>query len=141
MNTIVRYKLIHPNAKPPTKATAGSAGFDLYTAAVQVIGDMHVIDTGLSVAFPRNMVMKVFLRSGWAKKGYRLANGVGIIDSDYRGSIQLMVQPPDFPSDRIEIGDRIGQAVFLELPDVVLQEADDLPESARGSRGFGSSGK
>lgn len=136
----ILFKLTHPSAKAPVRASEGAAGYDLHIADGEYdkCTETWLIDTGVAMAIPEGMVGKVYIRSGIAAKGARLVNGTGIIDSDYRGPIKLMIHKP--PSVNIIQGDRVGQIVFVSLPDVEWVAVDELPATARGVGGFGSTG-
>ena len=141
----VKIKYLHPNAKTPTYATDGSACFDLYAADVTDYllpfdeGDYTDIefDTGLAFEVPDGHVMMVFSRSGHGfKHGATLCNSVGIIDSDYRGSVKVRYNTP-IPA---VVGDRIAQALILPIQQVHFHVTDTLSDTNRGTQGFGSTG-
>jgi dUTP pyrophosphatase len=141
----VLVKLLNKAAMVPTKATDGSACFDLYSAGVTQDSNGWTVHTGLSVAVPENHVMLIFPRSGLSSKnGFRLRNGIGVIDSDYRGEILLKFTPGDgLVSDGFGLlssGNRVAQAMIVELPQAQMCQVDSLPETARGTGGFGSTG-
>ena len=137
--------------------TEGSAGIDLKACIseeddrVIVITDFIssiLIDTGLRMSIPKGYVGKVYIRSGISKH-YMLANGTGIIDSDYRGIIKLRLVPYSFPPNSngertltIQHGDRIGQLIIEKLPtNLKYNIVDKLDETERGEGGFGHTGK
>ena len=137
-----------PNAIKPVQATPHAAGFDLFAADIEYRPGkgMLVVDTGLNIAFDTGHVLYLFGRSGHAMKhGIRLANCVGVIDADYRGPLKLLLSTND-PDDRhillneVKVGDRVGQAVLMQLPAVEWVDSDELPSSERGEGGFGSTG-
>lgn len=150
MNKVqLKVKRVHPDAVIPKYATDGSACFDL--CAVDC-GDQHPIyyqegytfRTGLAFEVPPGHVMLVFSRSGHGfKHGTRLANCVGVIDSDYRGELQvrLFADSPKRDVLRINPGDRIAQAMLVPIPSVELIEVEELTTTERGEGGFGSTGK
>lgn len=124
-------------------ATEGSAGIDLRAAKSVVLeyNQTELIPTGLKVEIPKGHVGLVFLRSSLGAKGYRLSNGVGVIDSDYRGEILLPIHnlvPAKFVS--ILEGDRLAQLVVLPIVSGAFVGVEDLSETDRGSGGFGSTG-
>lgn len=128
-------KLTHPLARVPTYATDGASAFDLYSTSYgQVPG---VFDTGVAFEVPPGKVLLVNSRSGHGAKGVRLANSQGWIDSDYRGSVRILL---DGAPMTINPGDRIAQAMLVDAPRVDLQLVDTLSETARGTGGFGSTG-
>jgi dUTP pyrophosphatase len=104
-------------------------------------GERALVPTGLAVAIPEGHAGFVQPRSGLATKhGISIVNTPGLVDSGYRGELLVNLINTD-PRETfvVEPGMRIAQLVILELPDVELVEVDELPESERGVRGFGSS--
>lgn len=144
-------KLIHPGARMPTYATSGAACFDLY--AVSDIphelyqGTSVTIPTGLIFDIPEGYVLLVYSRSGHGfKHSVRLSNCVGVIDSDYRGEVQVKLTRDESPGswlERFEInqGDRIAQAMLMPVEQIQLQQVDEVEATVRGMGGFGSTGK
>ena len=147
-------KKLRPEAKLPTYATDGAACFDLYAD----FSDKHInvqaygveitparpatISTGLAVEIPEGHVMLVFSRSGHGfKSNVRLANCVGVIDSDYRGAVQVKLTNDAGGPFRVQHGDRIAQAMVVPCPRINLVEVDELSTTERGDGGFGSTGK
>lgn len=137
-----------PNSKIPTKGTTGAAGFDLVSADVKLEGNVYVVNTGLRTSFPEGYVLLVYPRSGLARRlGLHLVNGVGVIDSDYRGDIQLMMRSSELDVSTNEImqalspGSRVAQAILTPLPMVEWTEVSTLDDSVRGTGGFGSTGE
>ena len=133
----------------PTRAKPTDAGLDLRAAESKLIRSATptLIDTGVSVQIPKNHVGLVFSRSGLAKHGITLTNSVGVIDSDYRGNIMVSLIC-NVDNDRdvfINKGDRIAQLVVVPilLPQVQVVDEDDEEwlNTARGTGGFGSTGK
>lgn len=137
------FKLVHPVARIPTRSTDGSAGLDLYAADWSPYGD-HMIqyDTGVAVAIPDGYVGLVFPRSSITGTNLRLANCVGVIDSDYRGTIKLRfdVLHHDDSDPNYGVGDRIGQLVLIPAPRFEPVQVDELPSTERGEGSFGSTG-
>lgn len=144
----VRFKRLHPDARQPVRASAAAACFDLHAlhGADTRSGSLHRVGTGLAVELPPGFVMLLFPRSGLAvNHGLRLANCVGVVDSDYRGEVVVAIRSEargDQPSTsyRINAGDRIAQAMVVRLPDVLLEEVEELSETERGAGGFGHTG-
>jgi len=138
---------VRPNARLPERATQGSAGLDLCACidAPLVIParGSALVDTGIAIALPGpEFAAFVFARSGLGiKHGIGLLNGVGVIDSDYRGEIRVgLVNQFDAPYT-VEPGERIAQLIVLPVPAVTVELADSLDDTARGTGGFGSSGR
>ena len=138
----IRFKKLHPAAVMPIRATEGAAGFDL-TAVTCRYGDNGKVfyDTGIAVEIPTGYAGLVFQRSSVYKTGLMLCNAVGVIDADYRGSIQFVFRINYGSCSPYQVGDKIGQIVFVPIPDVELVEADELSETVRGAGGYGSTGK
>ena len=131
----------------PCFATAGAACMDLCACIDQPVtlaaGERRLIPTGLAIALPSaDYVALVFARSGLGiKQGVCLANGVGVIDSDYRGEIGVgLVNLGDSPYT-VRPGDRIAQLVILPFLAAEFSDADALDETDRGAGGFGSTGR
>ena len=131
----------------PKRATEGSAGLDLQ-AMVDVPmtllpGQLIRVPTGLAVELPTaNMVGLVFGRSGLGvKHGVALSNGVGVIDSDYRGEIQVGLCNHSDKPYAIQPGERVAQLVVVPVCALPVEEVDALCETERGQGGFGSTGQ
>ena len=130
----IRFKKLHHLAKIPKRATDGSAGFDLTAVSVKYGDNGKVFyDTGIAVEIPAGYVGLVFQRSSVYKTGLMLCNAVGVVDADYRGSITFVFSVGYGGCSPYKAGDRIGQIVFVPVPDVELIEADELSETARGA--------
>jgi dUTP pyrophosphatase len=134
---------LRPDAALPARAYAGDAGFDL-TACERVElppGKRAAVPTGLAVAIPEGYAGFVQPRSGLAaRNGLTIVNTPGLIDAGYRGELVVILLNTDREVPFVvEPGMRIAQLVVLPVPEVELVETDDLPESERGVRGFGSS--
>lgn len=140
-------KRLSPLARIPVRSTEGSAGLDLCAALEQPLtvlpGGRVSVPTGLAIGLPgMETVGLVFARSGLAvKHGMTLSNGVGVIDSDYRGEIRVGMINQSDRAYTIEPGERIAQLLVMPvlLPEPV--EVDELVETDRGQGGFGSTGK
>ena len=135
---------MHPDAVVPTRAYAGDAGLDLAACARVELGpgERALVPTGLAVAIPDGHAGFVQPRSGLAAEhGISIVNTPGLVDSGYRGELKINL----LNTDRrrafvVEPGMRIAQLVVLAVPPVAPHEVDELPASARGEGGFGSSG-
>jgi dUTP pyrophosphatase len=127
----------------PERAYAGDAGLDL--SACERIelapGERALVPTGLAVAIPDGYAGFVQPRSGLAAKhGISIVNTPGLVDSGYRGELQVALLNTDLRETFVvEPGMRIAQLVVLPVPGIELVEVDELPASERGQRGFGSS--
>ena len=131
----------------PSYATPGSAAMDLRACVSEPVeiapGGRMVIPSGIAIALPSaEYVALVFARSGLAAKGgVCLANGVGVIDSDYRGEIGVALLNTGSTPYTILPGDRIAQLMVTPVVQPALELVDQLPETERGAGGFGSTGK
>jgi dUTP pyrophosphatase len=134
---------LRPDARLPNRAYAGDAGIDL--AACERVelqpGERALVPTGLAVAIPEGYAGYVQPRSGLASKhGISIVNTPGLVDSGYRGELLVNLVNTDLREPFVvEPGMRIAQLVILPVPEVELLEVEELPESERGVRGFGSS--
>ncbi len=167
--TKIRFKKLSPEAKTPYKAIDVDAGYDLYATSIEETPDYIAYHTDIAVEIPVGFVGLIFPRSSVTKYDLMLKNCIGVIDASYRGEITCRfakVINDAFrdteskglfkkfePSQRIdilslprnikkyEVGDRVAQIVFLELPKVSLIESEELSDTERGTGGFGSTGK
>ena len=132
-----------PSADLPTRAHPTDAGLDLYAAETVHIIPNHVtlIPTGIAVAIPTGHVGLLVARSSLAvKKSMTLANGVGVIDPDYRGEIKIPVIPLDGCRNIVQAGTRIAQLVILPIALPRLDVVAHLDDTTRGTGSFGSTG-
>lgn len=158
----VKIKKLNDRAVIPTKAHPTDAGFDL-TATSREIDEYGniVYGTGLAFEIPESYVGLLFPRSSICKKDIALTNSVGVIDSHYRGEVTIKFKPafracklPTNDSgveyfanimainmDVYSIGERIGQLIIMPLPEIGLEETDELSKTDRGEGGYGSTGK
>jgi len=128
----------------PAYATPGSAGLDLRAAQALTLkpGKRALVPTGLAIALPEGFEAQVRPRSGLAvKHGITVLNAPGTIDADYRGEIQVPLINHGEDDFVIARGDRIAQMVIARVEQVMLEEVTVLDGTARGSGGFGSSGR
>lgn len=137
----IKFKKTHPLAVIPKRGTDGAAGFDLTAVILNVKETTLKYDTGIAVEIPPGYVGLLFPRSSVCKTGLSLANSVGVIDSDYRGSISFVFYK-DVPCIAPYLpGDRIGQLVIVPIPEVDFVEVEELSETERGKGGYGSTGR
>jgi dUTP pyrophosphatase len=140
-------RLPHGEGLPlPSYATAASAGVDLAAAIAGEMtlrpGERAAVPTGLAMALPEGFEAQIRPRSGLAlKHGITLLNSPGTIDADYRGEIQvILVNLGDAPVT-LTRGQRIAQLIVAPVTQVAFEEVGQLPASARGGGGFGSTGQ
>lgn len=141
----VKFKKLNNKAVIPSYGTEGAAGLDMTAISKEIHynkdGTLAFIeyDTGISLEIPIGFVGLVFPRSSVSKLDMSLANSVGVIDSDYRGSISFRFKTTSFmPGKQYEVGDRVGQLVVVPYPQIELEEVDTLNETQRGEGGYGS---
>lgn len=142
----VLLKKLKPNARIPSRGSAQAAGYDLYACLEEPVaiapGKTVTVGTGITAALPEGYFGACFARSGLARKeGLRPANCVGVVDSDYRGEYLIALHNDSDTERIVNDGDRIAQLVILPYLTVTFTETDELPDTARGAGGFGSTGK
>ena len=144
--TKVLIKKLDPSVELPVYKTNGASGMDLmaFTNSPIVIKPKtsSLIPTGISLAFSKNYEIQIRPRSGLAaKNNISVLNTPGTIDSDYRGEIKVIIYNHGNDDFIIKNGDRIAQMVLTPVVKMELEETLDLPETVRGTGGFGSTGK
>ncbi|MCC6475748.1 dUTP diphosphatase [bacterium] len=137
-------RMPHAPENLPEYASAGAAGADIRLAGSSVIvspGERMLLPTGFSIAIPLGFEGQVRLRSGFARRtGLFMPNAPGTIDSDYRGELLVLVMNASRESVKIESGERFAQLVICPVARAEWNEVGRLPETERGSGGFGSTG-
>jgi dUTP pyrophosphatase len=140
----LRVARLHERAMLPTRAHENDAGLDLYAVeeAVLAPGERAAIRTGIAVEIPDGHAGLVLARSGLAlRHGVALVNAPGLIDAGYRGEVRVLLLNTDRHKPfAVACGDRIAQLLIVRLELMPAVEVGELPGSARGSGGFGSSG-
>ena len=142
----VKIKKMRENAKIPAYATEGAAAVDLCAAIDEPItlapAERRLIPTGVAISIPKNTVAILSARSGLSyKKGIAAANGIGVIDSDYRGEIFFSAINLSNEAYTVTPGERICQMMLMPVYTMSLLETESLDDTARGDGGFGSTGK
>ncbi|MBS3093646.1 dUTP diphosphatase [Candidatus Pacearchaeota archaeon] len=138
---LIKIKKLYGEVQIPKHGNEHAAGFDLYSCEDKELqpGEHAMIATGIALEIPDGKVMFIWDRSGIGSKGiHRFA---GVIDSDYRGEIKIILCNHTKNNFKINKGDRIAQAVIQDYYYAEFLEVDELSESSRGEKGFGSSGK
>ena len=142
----VQIKRLTRTATIPTRGSEEAAGYDLYADVTDDTvlhpGETVMIPLGISMAVPKGCFAAIFARSGLAaREMLRPGNCVGVVDSDYRGEWKVPLHN-DSKEDKTETpGERIAQMVILPYVSVSFDEVESLDETARGTGGFGSTGK
>ena len=142
----VLVKRLDTKVKIPEYKTIGSSGMDLMAFienSIKILPNtLELIPTGLSIAIPEDLEIQIRPRSGLAaKSSITVLNTPGTIDSDYRGEIKIILFNHGNKDFIVNNNDRIAQMVLMPVLKMELEEVDQLPESIRGSGGFGSTGK
>ena len=142
----VRVKKLHPNAKLPTYGSAFAAGADLYACLEEPVtigpGETYWVSTGIALEVPVGCAGLVYARSSLgAKRGLAPANKVGVVDSDYRGEVRVVLFNHSPEPQTINPGERVAQFVITPVVTPQYVEAEELLDTDRGAGGFGSTGK
>lgn len=141
---IVKFKKSHPKAVIPTAGSAEANGFDLIATSMEIEKNGLYIQygTGIHVAIPKGYCGILQARSSVSKKSLILANGVGLIDTDYRGEIlarfKVIRTDNAQTAEEYQIGDAVAQLRICPVPAVEYVEVEDLDATERGHGGFGS---
>ncbi len=151
MDMVLKIKAVSPligkSIELPSYATEGSAGMDLRACMTEPVviapGERVAVDTGIAIELPGSeYVAMICARSGLSTKhGVALANGVGVVDSDYRGEIRVSLINLSADAYTIKPGERIAQMLIMPVCIAKLRVCDELNETVRGSGGFGSTGR
>lgn len=139
-------ELVRPGAKVPVRSTPDSAGLDLYypgPGAVRLApGERQAVPLGIKLAIPLGMVGWICPRSGLAvKQGVTVLNSPGVIDVDYRGEIHAVLVNMGKEPVQFTAGDRVAQLILVTAHALTPMQVPNLSTTARGDRGFGSTGR
>lgn len=140
----LKIKLLNGKAVVPAYQTKGAACFDLHAINGEMVwsGETAIFNTGLAFEIPEGYALMVYSRSGHGfKNDVRLANCVGIIDSDYRGEVKVKLTNDGERDYRVVAGERIAQAMLIKTEQAALMVVGELTETERGENGYGSTGK
>lgn len=139
---MIKFHKVTTDAKIPKRGSDGAAGFDLYSNSTHELRpkDRVVVNTGITLEIPPNAAGIIKPRSGIAVK-YGIDVGAGVIDSDYRGEIKVLLINHGDEVFRIKAGDRIAQILFIQVIVDAVEADSYLSETDRGQSGFGSTGR
>ena len=145
MSTI-RVKKLHPSAILPTYGSVSAAGADLYACLEAPVtiepGEIYWVPTGIALEVPVGCAGLIYARSSMGtKRGLAPANKVGVVDSDYRGEIKVVLLNHSKVPQTLAPGERIAQFVITPVLTPSYEEVEDLTDTDRGTGGFGSTGK
>ena len=142
----IHVKRLREGALLPTYGSAEAAGADLYACIPQPLtigpGESAFVPTGIALEVPKGCAGLVYARSGLAcKRGLAPANKVGVVDSDYRGEIMVVLHNHGAEPQQIENGERIAQLVITPVLTPAYEAVEELTDTLRSGGGFGSTGK
>lgn len=142
----IRVKKLSPKAILPTYGSVEAAGADLYACLEESVtiqpGETVFIPTGIALEVPKGCAGLVYARSSMgAKRGLAPANKVGVIDSDYRGEIRVVLLNHGKVPQTVEHGERVAQFLITPVLTPQYEEVAELTDTDRGAGGFGSTGK
>lgn len=138
---VVKFLRADETVQPPCRKTEGSACFDLTSNEEKIVlepGELRLIHTGLKLEIPPTHFGKIYERSGFALHGIEIK--AGVIDSDYRGEVGVVMKNNSDKQVAISKGMRIAQITFLRVDPIILVEVERLDDTDRGEGGFGSTG-
>lgn len=141
----VPVKRLSPDAKLPTYGSSDAAGADLYACLIEPVtvapGATAWISTGIALEVPKGCAGLIYARSGLAcKRGLAPANKVGVVDSDYRGEVVVVLHNHSDLPQTVQPGERIAQLIITPVWTPAYEEVTELSSSERGAGGFGSTG-
>ena len=142
----IRVKKIHPNATIPTYGSAEAAGADLYACLEETVviqpGEVFWVPTGIALEVPKGCAGLIYARSSLGtKRGLAPANKVGVVDSDYRGEVKVVLFNHSKQPQTLEPNERVAQLIITPVLTPAYEEVEELSDTSRGVGGFGSTGK
>lgn len=139
---IIKIKKINPEAKLPEYSRVGDAGMDIFSCEDYELmpGEKHNFNSGFSAEIPEGYFGKLYDKSGFANK-HQIINLGGVIDSNYRGQWNITLKNIGDKSYKIKKGEKIAQVIFHQIPQIEIEEVDQLNDTGRGTGWAGSSGR
>ena len=142
----IRVKKVHPNATIPTYGSAEAAGADLYACLEEAVviqpGEVFWVPTGIALEVPKGCAGLIYARSSLGtKRGLAPANKVGVVDSDYRGEVKVVLFNHSKQPQTLEPNERVAQLIITPVLAPAYEEVEELSDTSRGVGGFGSTGK
>ena len=142
----IRVKKVHPNATIPTYGSAEAAGADLYACLEEAVviqpGEVFWVPTGIALEVPKGCAGLIYARSSLGtKRGLAPANKVGVVDSDYRGEVKVVLFNHSKQPQTLEPNERVAQLIITPVLTPAYEEVEELSDTSRGVGGFGSTGK
>lgn len=137
----LNFKKLSSKAVTPTRANPGDAGLDITATSILESKDNQIIfGTDLAFEIPEGYVGLLFPRSSIRKTGLALANSVGVIDSSYRGEVQITFNWVNEYKPEYKVGEKVAQLVLVPFVETTPNEVEDISNTTRGDKGHGSSG-
>ena len=138
---VLRVKCLRENAVLPKRGSEGAAGYDLNASCSCVIPSRGkgLVQTGLAISLPPGVYARIAPRSGLALKKF-IDVGAGVVDSDYRGELGIVLYNHSEDNFKVNEGDRVAQLILEKIKTPVVQKVQTLDQTDRGARGFGSIG-
>ena len=137
----LNFKKLSSKAVTPSRANPGDAGLDITATSILESKDNQIIfGTDLAFEIPEGYVGLLFPRSSIRKTGLALANSVGVIDSSFRGEVQVTFNWINEYKPRYNVGEKVAQLVLVPFVETILNEVEDISSTTRGDKGHGSSG-
>lgn len=137
----VKFKKIYEDAQLPKRQTEKSAGYDCYAYKIEDFDNYIKVYTGISLQPEEGFYSILVPRSSLHKKGLMLYNNIGIIDADFTGEVvAILLKTKDYKDGNLKVGERFGQFILQELIHFDVVEVDNLEETERSDKGFGSTG-
>ena len=142
----IRVKKVHPNATIPTYGSAEAAGADLYACLEESVviqpGEVFWVPTGIALEVPKGCAGLIYARSSLGtKRGLAPANKVGVVDSDYRGEVKVVLFNHSKEPQTLDPHQRVAQLIITPVLTPAYEEVEELSDTSRGVGGFGSTGK
>jgi len=138
----VKIKKLSPKASIPHYSKSGDAGMDLVAISMDIKENYVEYRYGLAIEIPEGYVGLIFPRSSISKTNLMLSNGVGVIDSGYRGELLSRFNfVGSINEESYNVGDKVAQIIIIPYPKIELKVVNELSETERGEGGFGSTGK
>lgn len=134
-------KLLTDSAQVPARQSEGAAGYDIFSDENIALfpGERKLVSTGIALVVPNSYYGRIAPRSGMAVKK-KIDVGAGVVDSDYRGEVKVLLLHNGRDVEHIKKGDRIAQLILEKIGFSEIEVVEELPDTVRGDGGFGSTG-
>ena len=136
----INFKKLNQQATIPSRSKEGDAGYDMTATDIEIKDNILTVHTGIAVEIPSGYAGFLFPRSSICKTNLSLTNSVGVIDSNYRGDVCAIIENYTLDDFNVSFGDRICQMKIERVEPIVFEQVEELSETNRNDKGFGSSG-